>query len=601
MVRTRINRFFRWMALLCVLPATQADAQSRNQDYFGPLISWVQASGLEVTPIHVGLLPNGNLFFVNNYNFFENPGMNLTTPGFEPEYMFVMEPTPLSSPPPPFVLIKPLASPSPFNPLLNEQARTIRFKSLACSGHSLMADGNLFFASGSDAVVDLNLYSSGQLSASLKVDGIAESLTYNPFTGAWKNNPNTVAPGPVTGKPLRWYATVTRLADSRMLVTGGYEKVFPLLSYNTSVEVLDPASNSWSTVSGVHDTPEGIENPDYTHVFQIPFDGKDSATGAGSNTVLMIGGSAEPLFLSMNGKDKSWRRTQKYRPGAKEHMDAAASAKHGDVPNKVVPNYGSSSALLPIRLPRDGWGYANGSVINVGGDHDTPMEGHIDVYDPGADAWRPSIEMHGLRHHPSTVILPDGRILILAGHDDESAVKQTGFAEYVDPRNNFALTQGAAQMPETRGYHTVTVLLPDGRVLVGGGNVDGRDAVERTDFRYYFPDYMFKERPRIAYTQETIRIAEYFFVHVPHKTRISEAALMGLGSMTHSFDMSQRHVQLRLFNPKIIKCVDGEHDCYDLYMIQAPTSKEMAPPGYYMLFILDESRVPSQGKIMKLE
>src|SRR6185503_955130 len=117
---------------------------------------------------------------------------------------------------------------------------------------------------------------------------------------------------------------------------------------------------------------------------------------------------------------------------------------------------------------------------------------------PAADAWRPSIALHGARGHPSTVLLPDGRILVLAGwNEDPNPVKQVGFAEYIDPRNDFALTQGSAYMPETRGYHSVSVLLPDGRVLVGSGNVAGADGRERSDFRYYYPDYMFKPRPQI--------------------------------------------------------------------------------------------------------
>jgi hypothetical protein len=245
-----VNRFFTCIALFCFLPIAQAKAQSSNPDSnprilddYSPIIEWRRPSGLDVTPIHAGLLPNGELFFVNAYNFFENPQMNLGVPGFEPEYLFVMKPTPAHSTPPASVLIQPLVNPSPLSPLFDTRTNTIRFKTLACSGHSLMADGNLFFASGADAIVDLNLYNSGNLFQSLTVDGIAESVTYNPFSSTWITNPITIVPGPLTGRPLRWYATVTRLADSRMLITGGYEKVFPSLSYNPSVEIFDPVTN----------------------------------------------------------------------------------------------------------------------------------------------------------------------------------------------------------------------------------------------------------------------------------------------------------------------------------------------------------------------
>ena len=578
-----MKRIFESLVLLCSLAAAQVNAQGAIHDSYGPTIQWRQPSGFEVTPIHIGLLPNGNLFFVNEYNFFENPGKDIASPGFEAEFMFLMQPTPADSSPPASVLIQPLANPPSLPRVLDARTNTLELKSLTCSGHALMADGKLFFAGGPDAFVDLKLYNSGNLPDSLTIEGIAESVTYDPFSSVWIENPNTVVPGPSTHEPLRWYPTVTRLADSRMLVTGGYEKVYPHLAYNPSVEVFDPRSNSWSPVSDTRDTPGGIENPDYTHVFQYPADGR----------VMMLGGSAEPLFLDLNAQDK-WRHTNNYRPGAKEYIDRAA-------PEKVFPNFSSSSALLPLRLPEGNWGYANGSVINVGGDPHSRLGGQIDVYDPGADAWGPSISMHGPRHHASAVVLPDGRILILAGwNDDASPIKQTGYAEYVDPRNNFALSQGSAYMPETRGYHTLTVLLPDGRVLVGGGNVDGNDATEWTDFRYYYPDYMFKTRPEIVSAQDTIYIGGYSSLIVPHGTAIGEAALVGLGSMTHSFDMNQRHVQLRVFGPVFTRCLDDPNACQDTYVIQAPTAAESAPPGHYMLFILDANRVPSSGKILKL-
>src|SRR5262249_42016718 len=155
-----------------------------------------------------------------------------------------------------------------------------------------------------------------------------------------------------------------------------------------------------------------------------------------------------------------------------------------------------------------------------------------------------------------------------------------------------------------------------GRVLLGSGNFPGGSAteVEWADFRYYYPDYMFKNRPQIAFANDTINVSEYFMILVPHDTSIGEAALVGLGSMTHSFDMSQRHVQLRVMDPRYIigwidgqwvqatpdQCAGGRNLCYDMELIQGPASKELAPPGYYILFVLDKDRVPSQGKIIRL-
>jgi hypothetical protein len=185
----------------------------------------------------------------------------------------------------------------------------------------------------------------------------------------------------------------------------------------------------------------------------------------------------------------------------------------------------------------------------------------------------------------------------VAGHDDESAVSEAGYAEYVDPKNNFALTRGTSFMPEVRGYHTVTVLLPDGRVFIGSGNKDGNDAIERSDFRYYYPDYMFKVRPTVLTSPSALRYAGSATFSVPMQTIVSEVALVGLGSQTHSFDMNQRHVQLRVSGPT--RSCRGTC-CIDTYTIKSPTSKELAPPGHYILFVMDQDRVPSAGKILTL-
>jgi hypothetical protein len=237
---------------------------------------------------------------------------------------------------------------------------------------------------------------------------------------------------------------------------------------------------------------------------------------------------------------------------------------------------------------------------------------HIDVYDPSRNAWRPATRMHGLRHDPATVLLPDGRVLVLAGHDDMSFVKLTGYAEYVDPRNNFSVTQGTANMPETRAYHAVAVLLPDGRVVLGGGNVNGDDLVERQDFRYYYPDYMTKARPQLVVSPPTLALGGFGTIAVAHGTQVAEAALMGLGSMTHEFDMNQRLVQLRIFDAHktmsnqggTLTPVDASQcgaSCVDVYYVQSPDSAELAPPGEYMLFVLDPSRVPSTGQMVRVQ
>jgi hypothetical protein len=89
-------------------------------------------------------------------------------------------------------------------------------------------------------------------------------------------------------------------------------------------------------------------------------------------------------------------------------------------------------------------------------------------------------------------------------------------------------------------------------------------------------------------------------VVVPKGTAVQEAVLVALGSQTHSFDMNQRHVQLRLTGPAASSCRSAS-SCNETYTVKSPTSRELAPPGHYILFILGQDRVPSPGKIVVLQ
>jgi len=70
---------------------------------------------------------------------------------------------------------------------------------------------------------------------------------------------------------------------------------------------------------------------------------------------------------------------------------------------------------------------------------------------------------------------------------------------------------------------------------------------------------------------------------------VSEVVLMGLGSMTHAFDMNQRYIQL---------ATPGQSA--SAVEVTGPADIQTAPPGYYMLFVLNESRVPSVARFVRV-
>ena len=341
------------------------------------------------------------------------------------------------------------------------------FDYLNCGGHALTSDGDLFTAGGSRVMYQLEL------------DEITQhGLTYATLYDGdhWTRIEEDIPGDGETLSNERWYPTVTLLPERRMLVTAGIDLVrsegATILSPNRSVAMYDLDSESWSLLSSHADAPQEIWNPDYTHAFVLP-------TPIFGYDLLMLGDDGTPVYFSTSSEDR-WRVAPLPRPGSELGED---------------PNNGASSLLLPIRRNSGEWGYENGSVLVAGGAFGTAAIGQVDVYDSVRRRWAPSMDLDAPRHHPATVLLPDGRILIITGHDDNAG---PGYAEYIDPAEGFRHEVGTAVAPEIRGYHSVAVLMPDGRVLVSGGTDGDNAGAEKASFRYYSPDYLEKPVPRFS-------------------------------------------------------------------------------------------------------
>ena len=218
---------------------------------------------------------------------------------------------------------------------------------------------------------------------------------------------------------------------------------------------------------------------------------------------------------------------------------------------------------------------------------------HFDVYDPAQNRWLAHGNSGIARKHPATVLLPDGRVAVVNGHSTpDGNDPNTRRAAYIDPAHHFSQTLGTASQQSVRGYHNVAVLLPDGRIFVAGGRDDVTlETVEKPTFEYLSPDYMDQPRPKILGTT-AIDYGAQFGIAVSGPAPAT-VVLMGLGSMTHSFDMNQRYVQLELTS-----VLSGNG--FLVAVSKGPRDTRVAPPGYYMLFVLDANGVPSVARIVEL-
>jgi hypothetical protein len=535
-------------------------------------------------PVHATLLPDGRVMLFATTNIAARAAW--FTPG------------PIGEEPPPLVVLQPDNVPVDVDPPLDfTDASGLQWhieETLFCSGHTLTADGSLFSAGGT------LLYSIKDPSTQTTVNyiyGMPQATLYSYPLHTWFRQQNMLGTGE-SGMNTRWYGTVTRLANQLMLVSSGYELASVQVrrpnqptehhpgTPNRSVEIWLPtaqASGGARAVVSTHaETPREIWNPDYTHAFQVPY----GPPVVPPNTVLMFGDAGVPVyFLSDAPAGSRWvTQSATPRPGARS-TDA--------------PNHGTASVLLPMRASNFEWGYANGSVMQAGGGRESQMERSIDFFEISSGSWGQGADLGVRRRYPATVLLPDGKVIVASGYDATGANPLLGNAHYLDLRPPITptttLMTGTAASGDVRGYHNVALLLPDGRVFIGGGRSMGEAGPEdeKPSFRYLYPPYLSPRespppRPVITAAPATIGYGSSFSVEFSGGP-VGEVVLMGLGSMTHAFDTNQRYVQLATPSQSA-----------NAVQVSGPPDVQTAPPGHYMLFVLDANRVPSVARIVRL-
>jgi hypothetical protein len=194
------------------------------------------------------------------------------------------------------------------------------------------------------------------------------------------------------------------------------------------------------------------------------------------------------------------------------------------------------------------------------------------------------------RRHLNATILPTGQVLVTGGTsgtgftDEASAVFAS---ELWDPDTGRWTTLASNSV--IRVYHSTALLLPDGRVLVTGSG-DAFGNANHYDAEIFSPPYLFKgTRPTISsVAATTLGYGQSFFVGTATPTVITRVTLIRLGSVTHAFDSNQRFNELTF-----VRTTGG-------LTVTTPASRNLAPPGHYMMFILNGNGVPSKARIIRI-
>jgi Domain of unknown function (DUF1929) len=255
----------------------------------------------------------------------------------------------------------------------------------------------------------------------------------------------------------------------------------------------------------------------------------------------------------------------------------------------------SASVLLPPAQDQKamiiGGGIGDEGIIDA-----TAAVDIIDLKVPHPQ-FQPARPMNLPRTHVNATLLPDRTVLVTGGGlARESRLTPTLQSEIYDPGTNTWTLVASSKVP--RLYHSVALLLPDGRVVVAGGNpaqghhVEWGHDPENEEMRLdvYSPPYLFKgPRPVITAAPEEWHYGQIVDVSSPQAGGIRWASLIRNGVTTHSFNNGQRLVDLPI-------AAQGG----GTFKATVTDEPNLAPPGWYMLFIVNQQGVPSVAKWVHL-
>jgi hypothetical protein len=191
----------------------------------------------------------------------------------------------------------------------------------------------------------------------------------------------------------------------------------------------------------------------------------------------------------------------------------------------------------------------------------------------------------------NATVLPTGEVLVTSGvsGDRSNPAFAVNATELWNPASG-SWAMMASSAPLLRGYHSTSLLLQDGRVLHSGGG-GGGGTIDNFNYELYSPPYLFRgARPIVTgATPDAVGYGQALFVETPDGASVAKVTFIRLGSVTHAFDQGTRLVPLSFSQ------VTGG------LSVTLPASRTVAPPGPYMVFLVNESGVPSVGRIMLLQ
>lgn len=443
---------------------------------------------------------------------------------------------------------------------------------LFCSGQTIMPDGRVLIAGGTfwEWIPD----------GTVGIRGTQDARIFDPETGAWNTTTDMIL--------NRWYPSVITASDGTTFSIGGIGHWVDPTEHWASWEAFDEATQSWSEVPG---TDQRL--PLYPRVYEV------------------AGGPLKGQFF-VDTVGALWAPFGEHPEQHEWSYQWAFDRDGGTWTNLGLSDFGARSyggnQMLQLDPARDHapefvtfGGSLQQGIFGVPFVERTDLSSDPPTRQRGAD-------METARWHPLSVLLPDGDVMAIGGsvYDNVAIYSAPTMPpiyenEVYDPDTD--TWSPIAPMNVERVYHSTALLLPDGRVLVGGHVPDpnyfgaGRKYINpqpyETRLEIYEPGYLFRgERPLIVDAPDNATYAQTITLDVELPADLDRVVLIRPGATTHTYDGSNRHVIL-----EVVEQVGTN------VTVQMPPDAVVAPPGHHMIMVLsehDEGPVPSVAKWLHL-
>ncbi|MGA5419536.1 galactose oxidase-like domain-containing protein [Streptomyces lavendulocolor] len=394
-----------------------------------------------------------------------------------------------------------------------------------------------------------NVYGMAQKLALDKKDfqGIKDAFEFDPVAEKYiKVDPMNEA---------RWYPTLTTLKDGKVLALSGLDEIGQIVPGKD--EIYDPKTKKWEYT--------GIERrfPTYPAIFLM------------DNGKLFYSGSNAGYGPADVGRDPGvWDlETNKF-----EKIPGLSDADRMET---------SATVMLPPAQDQRFMVIGGGGV---GESQDSSEKSRlVDLKDPDP-RFKDGASLDRGTRYPSASLMPDDTVLVTGGSEDYRGRGDSNVLEArtYDPKTGTYTRVADPQVG--RNYHSGSVLLPDGRVMIFGSDslfadkANTKPGVFEQRIEIYTPPYLFRDsKPKVTGGPETIKRGQSGVFTTPDAARIKTAKLMRPSAVTHVTDVDQRSIALEMK-----KTADG-------IQVTVPKNRALVPSGWYMLFVTDDKGTPSEA------